>query len=174
MTADARIERVITGVIAQAVRDARATRVTIVGESADAALLRVWCARALGAAAVGNDGLLLHPANKTALLLGDAPAADMLPFGDLYYTQVVGLAGSATTTAALETIAAACGGFAALDRALQQFFDERIAWERATAHVSPDVRDQLRAALEAARFRRARLALVPKLGARTLGIDLYA
>src|SRR5947207_11152433 len=105
-----RIEQVVSGVVRQAFADAGATRVTVSGAGADGRLLATWCERAFGSAAVGADGLKLHPASKTALLLGAAPAADVLPFGDLYYSQVVELAGGAALDEAATEIARQCCG----------------------------------------------------------------
>ena len=174
MTAAQRIERVVTGVVRQALLDAGESTVVVQGEAADAKLLRAWCAHALGDAAVGAHGLNLHPASKTSLLLGECPAAAVLPFGDLYYSEVVRLAGTAELPDTVQHLVGICKGAAALDDALRKYFDERMPWPRATQHLSAHARAQLEHQLQSGRFRRARLGLIPKLGARTLGIDLYS
>jgi hypothetical protein len=170
----ARIERVLAGVVRQVFADAGATRWVVAGSGPDAALARSICEQAVGRDRWGEGGFVIDPASKTALLLGTCPDADVLLFGDLYYSQVVELAGAVLLPPAAAGLAAACGGTEALDRALQQFFDERADWPSAAAELPTGAREQLEAAVESARFRRARLCVVPKLGARTLGIDLYA
>lgn len=169
MTRAQRIERVVAGVIAQAMRDAHASHCVVHGAGADAALLREWCNGVLG-----DVGLVLDPVNKTSLLLGDVPQADVLPLGDLYASQVIELAGDAALSSTSAELAAVCGGTDLLDLALERFFDQRMDWPAATSQLSAHARDRLKHALEAARFRRARVPLVPKLGSRTLGIDLFA
>jgi hypothetical protein len=155
-----RIEHVVMGVVRQAMRDAGTSHVTIDGDGPDAALLRRWCQAAFGDDVVSKDGLRLHPANKTAVLLGDVPDADVLPFGDLYASQLAELTGVGEQSDAVE-------------KALRQFYDQRADWESAVAHLAPDVRAHLRDTLETSRFRRTRAGLVPKLGPRTIGIDLW-
>lgn len=173
MNREARIERLLTGVLRQACADAGVQGLRVAGAGAAADLARSICEQAVGAANLGN-GLLVDPASKTALLLGECPPADVLLFGDLYYSQVAELAGSAELPAASARLAELCGGGDVLDRVLCRFFDERAPWQSAAAELVPGVRELLEQALERARFRRARVGLVPKLGGRTLGIDLYA
>lgn len=167
----ARIEKIVIGVLRQAFTDAGAKEFTLLGAGQDAHYVASLCERAGGT--VGS-GLVVHSASKTALLLGCAPAADVLPLGDLYATQVVALAGPVELPREIEELAAACGGAETLDRALQRYFDERRGWDAATAGLPGEAAAQLKERLEAARFRRIRIGLVPKLGARTPGIDLYA
>ena len=52
--------------------------------------------------------------------------------------------------------------------------DERAAWSHATSDLSSTAGQELKQHWDAARFQRTRVGLVPKLGPRTLGIDLYA
>ena len=174
MTAAARIERVVIGVIRQAMADARASRISITGDGSAASLLSAWCRRGLGSDVVGLEGLVLHPASKTELLLGLAPPADILPFGDLYHSELCELAPDAKLPDSIAAIVAESGGAAGVDEALALFYDRRLPWTRAVAHLGPAQAKHLEQALEAARFRRSRVAIVPKLGARTLGVDLYA
>lgn len=150
----ARVERVIVGVIAQAFADAGTTRFS--GTEGYAAVL---CERAGG---VIGEGLKVSAATKTDLLLGTFEPADLYPLGDLYATQVAELTTQKTSASSPQ------------DAALQRLFDERLGWDQATAHLTAEARALLKERLEAARFRRTRIGLVPKLGARTLGIDLFA
>ena len=175
MTARAeRVSAILRGVLQQAVADAGVRHVSVQGEDDAARFVRDLCVAALGADAIQPGNLQIAPDCKTALLLGTNPGADILLLGDLYYSQVAELAGSASLTPEQRALAAECGGTEALDRALSRFFDQRERWDTAVSDLSPAARARLRRALDAARFRRARLGLVPKLGPRTLGIDLYA
>jgi len=169
-----RVSVVLRGVLQQAVADAGARRVSVQGADEAAQFVRDLCVAALGANVVQAGGLQIAADSKTALLLGSSPRADILLLGDLYYSQVVELAGSASLTPDQNEIAAGCGGAEALDRALSRFFDQREKWEAAVSDLPAAARKQLKHALDAARFRRARLGLIPKIGSRTLGIDLYA
>lgn len=169
-----RVSAILRGVLQQAVADAGVSHVTVQGNDEAARFVRELCIAALGKDAVGPGSLRVAPDSKTALLLGSNPEADILLLGDLYYSQVVELAGSAALSADQSDLAAACGGIDALDRALSRFFDQRERWDVAVTDVPPSARARLKQALDAARFKRARLGLIPKLGARTIGIDLYA
>ena len=167
----ARIERVLTGVLKQAFADARSAHYQLAGDGLAAEFAAHLCERA---GARRGEGLRIDPADKTALLLGEVPRADVLPLGDLYHSQLVTLIGHFEPPAAVRELAALCGGTETLDRVLQRFFDERMPWERAAGDLSEGARRDLEGRLDAARFKRIRVGLVPKLGARTLGIDLQA
>ena len=169
MTAADRVERIIKGVVQQAVRAARAGGLRVSGDGADARLLRSWFAET-----DAGQALTLHPMSKTGLLLARAPCADVFPFGDLYFGEVVQLAGSAELPEAVLELAAGCGGIEALDDALRGYFDQRLSWDAAAAHLPASAGCQLKGCIDAARFHRLHAKLVPKLGARTLGIDLQA
>lgn len=171
---NARIERVLMGVVRQACADAGAARLEVAGSGPDAGLARSICVQAVGRDRLGTGGLIVDAASKTALLLGECPTADVLLFGDLYYSQVVELAGGGSLPPAIAQLADACGGPAPLDRALHRFYEERAEWAAAAADLPVAAHALIQAALESARFRRARLGIVPKLGARTLGVDLNA
>jgi hypothetical protein len=84
------------------------------------------------------------------------------------------LAGAATLPDDAARLAQLCGGPDQLDGVLQRHFDERVSWEVASADLTVAAREKLSAALEAARFARMHIGVVPKISARTLGIDLYA
>ena len=167
----ARVERVLTGVLKQAFADARASQYQLAGDGIAAEFAAHLCERA---GATTGGGLRVDASNKTALLLGEVPPADVLPFGDLYHSHLVALIGPFEPASPVRELAALCGGTETLDRVLQRFFDERMPWERAAADLSAEARGDLRDRLDAARFKRIRVGLVPKLGARTLGIDLHA
>jgi hypothetical protein len=118
------------------------------------------------------DALVAHPANKTALLLGgEFPPAPLLPLGDLYASQVERLAGAWTGPARVHELAGRAGGIEALDAALRELLDRRSF---DAAGVPGDVAAAINAALHANRFARRRAGLIPKLSARTIGIDLFA
>lgn len=167
----ARIERVLTGVLRQAFADARTHEFEVEGNGAAVAFAISLLVAAGGRA---GRGLRVHTASKTELLLGLVPTADVLLFGDLYHTQVASLIGPFELSGPAAELAASSGEAETLDRVLQRFFDDRLAWELAAAELPAAIRTELKDRLDAARFQRARVGLVPKLGSRTLGIDLFA
>lgn len=167
----ARIEKIITGVLRQVFSDAGSHGFVVPGHGPDAQYVATLCKQAGGS---GGGGLVIHPASKTLVLLGAAPAADVLPLGDLYASQVVALAGAAELPPEVQELAAACGGAETLDQVLRRHFDERRSWEAAAEPLSSPAATLLKKRIDAARFRRTHIGLVPKLGARTPGIDLYA
>jgi hypothetical protein len=118
--------------------------------------------------------LLAHPANRTALLLGGSlPRADLFPFGDVPATQMETLAGSWTAAAEVVQVAAAAGGVRGLDAALGRWLDERWDEESALAELDAGTARRVRELYARGRFSRRHPRLVPKLGARTIGIDLF-
>ena len=165
------IERVLTGVLRQAFEDAGTRRYTVEGSGPATAFASALCNRA---GAEAGAGLRVNAASKTALLLGDVPDADVLPFGDLYHTELVALIGAHQPGVIVMELAALCGGAETLDETLRRFYDQRSGWDAAAALIPPNARPAVKARLDAARFQRLRVGLVPKLGARTLGIDLFA
>jgi hypothetical protein len=178
---DARIATVVCGVLRQALHDAGAVGFRLLRpDSAEARLLRRWMERELAPCALlhnddGSAALVADPANKTTLLLEPARAeAAIFPLGDLYASQVSKLAGGWSGGAIVEDLARRCGGIEALDRALQRRFDERRDEPDAFSELEAAAVASLRAALDAARFARRRVGLVPKLSSRTLGVDLFA
>src|SRR5690606_37456589 len=85
-------------------------------------------AQLLGAlrAARERAGLIAHPASKTTLLLGGPlPRADLFPFGDLYASQVVELAGGWSMPDELEPVIRRAGGIEAVDAALCRLIEGR-------------------------------------------------
>ena len=118
--------------------------------------------------------LIAHPANKTVLLLGGrVPWADVYPLGDLWASQVEALARRWSGPEVVEAVAAAAGGLAALDAALARMIDARELATDALASLPAPAAQQLVMLYERGRYFRLRARLVPKLGARTLGIDLF-
>jgi hypothetical protein len=198
----AAIRSVVGGVIAEAVRSAGAEGVVVLddwtpeGELAYEWLVeslgepRVWRGAALASNVQGEDradsqmlaawhfardraGLIAHPATKTALLLGGSlPRADIFPFGDLYASQVALLAGSWSLPDELEPIVRRIGGVDVLDAALSRMVDARESATSALAALGADA-DEIVRLYERGRYHRLRPGLVPKLGARTIGVDLF-
>ena len=164
MNVAGRIERIIMGVLQQALRDSGLPGIRIVGTAPHTDLLRTWCERNAGTIAVSKEGLAAAASSKTELLLGGrTDEAAVYPFGDLYHTQLEELAGREATTEAI-----------AVDDALTRFFDERRPWVEASAQLAESERSRIYESLERARWQRKHCGLIPKIGARTLGIDLYA
>jgi hypothetical protein len=141
---------------------------------------RVW--RAAGAAgnmpaewrsAPADTPLLAHPANRTALLLGGRlPLADLLPLGDLWASQILELCGRWSAPPAVEALAADAGGIAELDAALARLVDERHEPEAALEGLPSALARHMLKLYDRGRHARLHPRLVPKLSARTLGIDL--
>lgn len=122
-------------------------------------------------ARVLEGALTAHPANKTELLLGAAlPPEPLLPLGDLYASEVDALCGGWSASAEVRALAEGAGGVEALDAALRRWLDGRDPAGPAAlpAGIAEEVKRRFRAG------RAARLAprIVPKLGTRTLGVDL--
>jgi hypothetical protein len=116
--------------------------------------------------------LLAHPACRTALLLGgQLPRADLFPLGDLSAVQVQTLAGGWSVPADLAGIVERVG-VARLDEALARLLDGREPAHGALAALGADA-GAVGALYERGRYYRLRPRLVPKLSARTLGVDLF-
>ena len=122
-------------------------------------------------ARLAEGALSAHPASKTALLLGgELPPEPLLPLGDLWATEVATLAGGWSAPPEIESVATAAGGIDALDAALRRYVDGRDA--RGLDALPRDVADRVREMLAAGRAARRDPRIVPKLGGRTLCIDL--
>lgn len=118
------------------------------------------------------DALVTNPANKTALLLGAAwPPEPLLPLADLYASQVAQLAGGCSLPPEVEALAEAAGGVARLDEALTRRFEQRDP--AGLAGLGAPLAEQVEAALQQGRAARIAPQLVPKLGYRTLTVDLF-
>ncbi len=83
------------------------------------------------------------------------------------------LTGGWSAPAPVRVLAEAVGGIEGLDAVLIAHFDERRDLSSVLERVSEPAGGMLRDAVERARFARRRVGLVPKLGARTAGIDLF-
>lgn len=112
-----------------------------------------------------------HPANKTALLLGELPPEPLLPLGDLWATDVLALCGGWSASPEVEALAADAGGIEVLDGALRRLIDGRDA--AALDALPPGIAERIRAMLVAGSAARRYPHVVPKLGGRTLFADLY-
>lgn len=135
------------------------------GEHARERLAREWAGVR---ARLEPDAFPATPANKTALLLGGAlPPEPFLPLGDLWASEVAELAGEWSAPAEVREAAEAAGGIERLDAALRAFVDRREP--RAWDSLPPAARRLL----ERGRASRLFPRVVPKLGARTLGVDLF-
>lgn len=112
------------------------------------------------------------PENKTALLLGGGlPPEPFLPLGDLWAGEVAELAGGWSAPAEVRSLAEAAGGVGPLDAALRGVVDRR---DPAALEALPEaVREKVRRLLARGRADRLFPRLVPKLGHRTLGVDLF-
>jgi hypothetical protein len=118
------------------------------------------------------DAVAANPANKTALLLGgELPPEPFLPLGDLWAGDVAALCGAWSAPAEVLRIADAAGGIEALDGALRGLIDGRDA--SALDRLPPDAAELVRRALVRGRPSRLNPRVVPKLGGRTLGVDLF-
>lgn len=169
--AESRVAFVIRGVVRQAMTDAAVPALRLVEPASPASrLIERWCGVSFQA---GAPALAVSAASKTDLLLAvtDAPA-DLYPLGDMFATEVAGFAGTAPLRAELAALAEAAGGLARLDAAMRRLLDERRPADAAFADI-PHIREAVLARLQATRFRRAHLGVIPKLGGRTIGIDLH-
>jgi hypothetical protein len=119
-----------------------------------------------------HDALAAHPGNKTALLLSATlPPEPLLPLGDLWASEAAELAGGWSAPAPVARIAEAAGGIEALDDALRAYVDRRDP--RGLDALPAGAAEAVRRVLAAGRAARMHPAVVPKLGARTLGVDLF-
>lgn len=116
--------------------------------------------------------LVANPVNRTVVLLsGDPPPDPLLPLADLYASEIEELTGDWSGPREVMEIARRSGGVAVLDAALRARLDGRDphGLRSLPAEVAADVDALL------ARGRAARRAawIVPKIGYRTLGVDLF-
>lgn len=118
------------------------------------------------------DALPAAPDSKTALLLGgELPPEPFLPLGDLWATEVAELAGGWSAPEEVRALAEAAGGIEALDAALRARVDRR---DPAGLDALPaPVAEEVRRRLERGRASRFSVRVVPKLGRRTVGVDLF-
>ena len=170
-TAETRVAFIVRGVVRQALHDTGMTSVKFAGcEQRQQELVLGWCDIVQNYDA--GNALLLSAANKTELLLGEPLAADVYPLGDLYASDLAQLCGGFDLGDAARRFAERAGGVRELDRALRGLLEERREPDQAFAHIA-SVRDDVMQRLEHNRFRLTHLGVVPKIGARTIGIDLF-
>jgi hypothetical protein len=118
------------------------------------------------------DSVAANPANKTALLLGgELPPEPFLPLGDLWASEVAALCGGWSAPDGVTWIAESAGGIDMLDDALRGLIDRREP--NALDALPAEAAEAVRAALAAGRASRLNARVVPKIGSRTLGVDLF-
>jgi len=202
-TLEARIRRIVCDVVVECLRVSNAPALLLLDDDSPAGdLLAGWLsespcagsiwrvsvlasnvhgagsvedARALAAARASATAVLVaHPANKTALLLDETrPRADLFPFGDLYATQLVALVDSWAADPGTTALAVRAGGIEKLDEALRRLVDERQDPAMAVSDLPGDAAAELLERYDAGRYFRTRPRTVPKLGSRTIGVDLF-
>lgn len=167
---ETRIAFVIRGVVRQAMVDAGAEGLRLGhAPTTGSALIERWCGTAFQ---LNGNALVVSAASKTDLLLaGPAPGADLYPLGDLYASELA-VWGVTEVDPRLRAITQQVGGIEQLDGVLRALLDERRPPDAAFAGL-PHIRDAVMKRLQGTRFRRAHMGIVPKLGARTIGIDLH-
>lgn len=144
---------------------AESTAVPQIAVELQRAAARVLCHR--------HDALAAHPANKTALLLAPpTPPETLLPLGDLYADDVRSLQGAWSAPPTVCDLAELAGGIDALDRALRRLLERRENARTAFEDLPTAAQRGVAEALATTAFHRRYIGLVPKLGERTLGIDL--
>jgi hypothetical protein len=179
-----RIGRIVTAVLAEALRVTGRSGISITcGGTPEGRLLESWCLAFLAAPVrtgeildePARDYLRANPANKTALLLGRYfPSEPLLPLGDLYASQIRELAGGYNLPEDVQELARAAGAIEQLDYVLQRRFEARIPEEHVVTELPEAARGPFLEALQAGRFWRQQAGLIPKLSARTIGMDLWA
>lgn len=118
--------------------------------------------------------IVVHPVNRTMLLLGGAPPlADLLPLGDVPASWIAHVQRECTLSDEVAAVAGAAGGVDALDAMLADWVDARMDPDRAFSPVGTVIAGRIIELYERGRFFRLRPRLVPKLGPRTVGIDLW-
>lgn len=138
------------------------------GNRDDAQLLGAW------AHSRDHGSLIADPSSKTALLLGGPlPRADIFPLGDLYASQVGVLAGGWNVPEELRGTLDRAGGVEALDAALRRLIEGRAGGRVAFAGFDDETAEAVMRLYWRGRSHRLRRWLVPKLSARTLGVDLF-
>ncbi len=142
-----------------------------VGERAALEVARLR-ARLGAASGAGGDALVAHPADKTSLLLEGVPPEPLLPLGDLWASQVRELCGAWSARADVLALAGDAGGLDVLDAALMAWIDRRVAADDALARLPEAVRRDVLRRFARGRSARRRAGIVPKLGLRTIGVDL--
>lgn len=123
-------------------------------------------------AAAAHRALVVHPANRTVLLLSGVPPEPFLPLGDVPASTVAACTGDWSGPDDLIELADAAGGVEILDSALYRWLERREPFTDAVSGLPTAVACSMRSRFEAGSFMRKRAGLVPKLGYRTIGHDL--
>lgn len=119
-----------------------------------------------------EDAVPASAGNKTALLLGgDLPPEHFLPLGDLYASEIGELCGGWSAPAPVQDLARAAGGVQRLDGWLRARVDGRGRSE--DERLPEELRVRLEEALARGAPARIHPRIVPKIGTRTLGVDLF-
>lgn len=168
---EARVAFVIRGVVQQTMRESGLDRLRLIGiPTAQSVLIEKWCGQPF---VDDKEALSVSSLNKTELLLnGFTGFADITPLGDLYASEVSQLGGQGLLAGDAAEIASAAGGAAALDACLRKLLDERYGTDAAFA-ASPGLRSLVLQRLNRTRFGLRGVGIVPKIGPRTVGIDLF-
>jgi hypothetical protein len=118
------------------------------------------------------DAVAASATSKTALLLGgELPPEPLLPLGDLFASEVRSLAGGWSAPAGVRALAEEAGGIERLDAALRARLDGRDP--DGLLLLPAPLRARVEALLARGRAARAHPRIVPKLGVRTLCVDLF-
>jgi hypothetical protein len=118
------------------------------------------------------DAVVANPANKTALLLGgELPPDPLFPLGDLWASDVAALAGDWSAPDGVRRLVDEAGSVEVLDAALRRLLDRRDP--RGLDALPGSAAGAVREALARGRASRLHPRVVPKLGPRTLGVDLF-
>lgn len=122
----------------------------------------------------GSDGLAADPVNKTvAVLFPELLAEPLLPLADLYATQVRALGSDWSAPAVARAFIERAGGVEAVDAFLVRHLEERRPMNEALTPIpGAPARHELAERFRAGWWWRRRVGVVPKLGTRTLGLDL--
>jgi hypothetical protein len=168
---DRRIAFIVNGVVQQAMRDSGRTALRLVGENTpESELIERWCGVRFSKDAAS---LTVTAASKTLLLLaGPDQPVDLAPLGDLYFSEIARFCRGCRLTGSAAEFANAAGGAEVLDECLRKLLDERRDPDAAFA-AAPQLREPVLKRLQQTRFRRARAGIIPKIGPRTIGIDLF-
>lgn len=165
-----RVGFIVAGVVRQAVLDAGVQHLKVFRHHPhQAQLIEEWCG------IESSDelpALTVSAANKTELLLQGGQRADLFPLGDLYATDIALLSGQYDLSPEAEAVVAESGGIEIVDEMLRGLIEERRSPGEVFA-ARPQLQQSFMQLLERNRFHRMRIGVVPKIGARTLGIDLF-
>ena len=130
-------------------------------------------ARRAAARVIANREELIpvSAANKTELIWAERlPPEPLLPLGDLYASQIHALAGACT--APLPLLGIEPGRLRAVDKAIAQVVDDGVRPDVAFPELPTELRDAALSAMHRSAWKATLPPVVPKLGRRTLGVDL--